>query len=360
MNNDIFALTRPSGLVSRSISPENPTGEPGAGGRATTGTGAAAARARGPGWKFSPSTVVAAHTTVRLADIVGSGVLQHLWFAVPAISWRSLVLRFSWDGADAPSVEVPFGDFFAMGWAEYGPLSSKYVVVAPYSAVNCFWPMPFRTAARVTLENVGDTDVVAYYSIDYGLGPVPDDAMYFHSTWRRSDPVADGIHELLDVRGRGRYVGTYLAVEAMQPGWWGEGEFKFFLDGDDSHPTICGTGTEDYFGGAWDFDIPGRGYTEFSTPYLGLHQVLRPDGLYESRQRFGMYRWHELDAVEFSEALRVTVQDLGWVRPDRYLIRRDYLATTSFWYAAEPGPAGSVPPTAEHLLVGGYPVRLLP
>ena len=99
------------------------------------------------------------------------------------------------------------------------------------------------------------------------------------------------------------YVGTYLAWGVNRPGWWGEGEIKFYLDGDDDFPTICGTGTEDYFGGAWNFDVPGQGYTAFTTPYLGLHQVLRPDGLYHSQQRFGMYRWHVLDPIHFASDL---------------------------------------------------------
>jgi hypothetical protein len=131
-------------------------------------------------------------------------------------------------------------------------------------------------------------------------------------------------------------------------GWWGEGEIKFYLDGDEAFPTICGTGTEDYFGGAWNFDVPGQGYTPFSTPFLGLPQVLRPDGLYRSQQRFGMYRWHVMDPVRFESDLRVTIQALGWPSGRRYLPLQDDIASTAFYHLREtssprptlPGPDG--------------------
>jgi hypothetical protein len=156
------------------------------------------------------------------------------------------------------------------------------------------------------------------------------------------------VHTIVEgIRGRGRYIGTYLAVGVNWPGWWGEGEVKFFIDDDDEFPTVCGTGTEDYFGGAWDFDVPGEGYTTFSTNYLGMHQVIRPDGLYRSQTRFGMYRWHVPDPIDFREALKVTIQDLGW-RPDRrYLLRSDDIASTAYWSAASPaGLASDLPAEA--------------
>ena len=154
------------------------------------------------------------------------------------------------------------------------------------------------------------------------------------------------MHTLVDgVRGLGQYVGTYLAWGSNSRGWWGEGEMKFYLDGDADFPTICGTGTEDYFGGAWNFDVPGQGYTAFSTPYLGLHQVIKPDGLYESQQRFGMYRWHVPDPIRFAAALRVTVQALGWRAGGRYLPLRDDLASTALFYLDR--PTATRPPTPE-------------
>jgi len=197
--------------------------------------------------------------------------------------------------------------------------------------------MPFRDAARVTLENVGPEEVVVYFQVDYTLTEVPEHQAYFHAQWRRSNPLPyQEVHTILDgIEGSGHYVGTYLAWGVNSTGWWGEGEVKFYLDGDGEFPTICGTGTEDYFGGAWNFDVPGQGYTEFSTPYLGLHQVIRPDGLYQSQQRFGMYRWHVMDPVRFASDLRVTVQALGWRRDGRYLPLKDDIASTAFWYGKE-------------------------
>jgi hypothetical protein len=268
-----------------------------------------------------------------------------------------MVFRAYWDDQPEASVEVPLGDLFGLGWAEYAPLLSKYVVPAPYCALNTYWPMPFQRHARVTLENLTDRDAILYYYIDYGLGEIPSDAMYFHSTWRRSNPVRDGLHTLVEASGAGKYVGTYLAIGVNHPGWWGEGEFKFYIDDDSDFPTICGTGTEDYFGGAWDFEVPGTGYTEFVSSYLGLHQILRPDGLYNSQQRFGMYRWHEMDPVNFGSALRVEVQDLGWLREGEYLVRKDDIATTASWYAAEAQPSGSHPLTVATLLVTSHPAR---
>ncbi len=177
-------------------------------------------------------------------------------------------------------------------------------------------------------------DVIVYYQITYALADVPDDVAYFQAHWRRSNPLPyQQVHTLLDgVRGQGHYVGTYIAWGVNNSGWWGEGEIKFYMDGDTTWPTICGTGTEDYFGGAWNFDIPGKGYTVFSTPYLGLNQVTQPDGLYRSQQRFGMYRWHIMDPIRFATDLRVSIQALGWRSGRRYLPLQDDIASTAFWY----------------------------
>src|SRR3954467_1141371 len=184
------------------------------------------------------------------------------------------------------------------------------------------------------MENLGDEPVTLYFQITYALDDVPDDLAYFHAQWRRDNPLQyKDVHTLVDgVRGKGQYVGTYMAWGVNNSGWWGEGEIKFYLDGDQEFPTICGTGTEDYFGGAWNFDVPGQGYTPFSTPFMGLPQVLRPDGLYRSQQRFGMYRWHVMDPIRFEADLRVTIQALGWRAGRRYLPLQDDIASTAFYY----------------------------
>jgi hypothetical protein len=332
------ALSQLSNAQTRSISPENRSGEKGRAGMATEGTGADCARDLGQGWKISPSLRMPPHETLVLADIGGAGAIQSMWFTITG-RWRYSILRMYWDGEATPSVEVPAGDFFAMGWGRYAQVNSLPVAVNPGSAFNCYWEMPFRKRALITLENLDDEQQTVYYQINYTLTDVPDDAALFHAQFRRSNPLAyKDVHTLLDgVRGQGHYVGTYIAWGVNNTGWWGEGEIKFYMDGDGEFPTICGTGTEDYFGGSYDFEYPkGVAYCEFSAPFTGLPQVIRPNGLYDSQQRFGLYRWHIMDPVRFQSDLRVTIQALGWRSGRRYLPLQDDIASTAFWYQAEP------------------------
>jgi len=346
-------LSRLSRAQTRSISAENSTGEKGRGGMATEGTGAQAARDLGRGWKVSPSIRIAPGQLATLAGIHGSGAIQHLWLTTHARNWRRLLLRMHWDGDPRPAVEAPVGDFFCHGWGEFCQVSSLPVAVNPHGGMNSYWEMPFRSAATISVESLADEDITLYYQVDYALTDMPDDAAYFHAQWRRSNPLANrDVHTLLDgISGSGQYVGTYLAWGVNNSGWWGEGEMKFYLDGDGEFPTICGTGTEDYFGGAWNYDVPGQGYTLFSTPYLGLCQVLRPDGLYRSQQRFGMYRWHVADPIRFTSDLRVTIQALGWRSGRRYLPLQDDIASTAFWYQKETSSPRPPTPTADLLEV---------
>lgn len=338
--------------VTRSISPENRTGGKGAGGAAEDGTGAQAAADLGRGWKISPSINIEPGETAEIANITGPGTIQHMWFTTHKANWRRLILRIHWENAAQPAVEVPYGDFFGQGWCEFSQLSSASVAANPYGGFNSYWEMPFSAAAKITLQNIGTEPGLMFFQIDYELGEIADNHAYFHAQWRRSNPLPDRqVHTILDgVTGTGHYVGTYLAWGVNSNGWWGEGEVKFYLDGDDEFPTICGTGTEDYFGGAWAFNIPDQGYTEFSTPHLGLHQILRPDGLYQSQQRFGMYRWHVLDPIRFSTDLRVTIQGLGW-RAGRFIPLRDDISSTCFWYQNEPNGIESVNLTPDYLEV---------
>jgi len=291
-------LSRLSNAQTRSISAENPKGEKGKGGMAADGTGAECARDLGRGWKVSPSVRIPAGETCEIADIAGPGALQQIWLAITG-NWRYSILRFYWDGEEEPSIEAPVGDFFCMGWGGYGRLYSLPVCVNPGSAFNCYWEMPFRKRARITLENIADEETVLYNQINYTLTEVPDDCAYLHAQWRRTNPLPyKEVYTIIDgIQGKGHYVGTYMAWQVNNTGWWGEGEIKFYLDGDE-WPTICGTGTEDYFCGSYNFDLGGQ-YTEFSTPYSGLHQVVRPDGTYRSQQRFGLYRWHIMDPIRF-------------------------------------------------------------
>ena len=335
LNLSLGSLCLLSNAKTRSISAENFTGEKGKGGMATEGTGAKCARDLGRGWKISPSVVIKAGQTFDLADIKGPGAIQQIWMT-PTGDWRKSILRIYWDGQENPSVECPVGDFFCTGWGKYAQLSSLAVCVNPGSAFNCYWEMPFRKQCRITMQNIADQPMTLYYQINYTLTEVPADAAYFHAQFRRVNPLpAKEVYTILDgVKGKGHYVGTYLAWGVHNNGWWGEGEIKFFLDGDKEFPTICGTGTEDYFGGAYNWDVDGQ-YVPYSGPYMGM-QVIRPDGTYRAQQRFSLYRWHIVDPIRFRQDLRVTIQALGWRDGGRYLPLQDDIASVAYWYQALP------------------------
>jgi hypothetical protein len=347
-------LARLSRARTRSISPENFTGEKGKGGMATDGTGAACARDLGVGWKISPSIRIAPGETRTLADVRGSGAIQHIWMTLTG-HWRHSILRIYWDNQETPSVECPAGDFFACGWGQYAQISSLAVCVNPGSAFNCYWEMPYRSGFRMTMTNIAAQEMTLYYQITFTETDVPDDLAYFHAQFRRVNPLPyKQVYTILDgVRGQGQYVGAYMAWGVNNNGWWGEGEIKFYIDGDDEYPTICGTGTEDYFCGSYNFDV-GKdqgGYREFTTPYSGLAQVIRPDGLYRSQMRFGMYRWHMTDPIRFERDLRVTIQALGWRSGGRYLPLQDDIASLAYWYQTLPTAPFPPLPDADYLEV---------
>ena len=357
-------LARLSSAQTRSISPENFTGARGAGGMSTDGAAARAARDLGQGWKVSPYVLIEPDETFTLGEIEGSGAIQQIWMTLARGKWRHTILRIYWDHEPSPSVECPVGDFFANGWEQYAPVSSLAVCVNPGRAFNCYWEMPFRRRARLTLTNLSDETISCYYQINYTLTDVPEDAAYFHAQFRRVNPLPyKDVYTILDgVRGQGQYVGTYMAWGSNNAGWWGEGEIKFYLDGDGDFPTICGTGTEDYFCGAYCFDpgiierglgSPPSAYEEFNTPYAGLPQVLRPDGVYRSQQRFGMYRWHIPDPIRFESDLRVTMQALGWRthRERQYLPLQDDIASVAFWYQTLPAAPFPQLPDRDYLEV---------
>jgi len=241
---------------------------------------------------------------------------------------------------------VPVGDFFANGWGIYAHVNSLAVSVNPGSAYNSYWVMPFREKCKITMTNIDTEPMQLYYQIDYTLTEVPADAAYFHAQFRRTNPLpCKDVYTLLDgVQGKGHYVGTYMAWGVNNNGWWGEGEIKFYLDGDRDFATIVGTGTEDYFCGSYNFHVRDpltnrgdeHGYREFTTPYAGLAQVIRPDGLYQSQMRFGLYRWHIVDPIRFEQDLKVTIQALGWHSGGRYLPLQDDIASVAYWYQTEP------------------------
>lgn len=337
-------IARLSKARSRSISAENFHGEKGQGGKATEGTGAIAARELGQSWKVSPCIDLAANSTTVLAEIEGPGQIQHIWITCRPVFYRSLVLRIYWDREEYPSVDVPLGDFFCNGWGEPENVNSLPISVNPSGAFNSYWPMPFRRYAKMEIVNISpDPANHFFYQVDYTLTDLPNDVGYFHAQWRRVNPLPYGeVVTLVDeVSGQGHYAGVYVAWGSNNSGWWGEGELKFYLDGDKEWPSICGTGTEDYFGGAWGFKGQREStYGTFSTPFLGFHQVLRPDGFNRSQTRFGMYRWHVMDPIRFESNLRVTMQALGWRSrledQPRYLPLQDDISSLVVWYQSEP------------------------
>ena len=334
-------LARLSRAKSRSISAENPTGAKGAGGMATEGVSASCARDLGRGWKINPFVTIKPGERHVLADIAGPGAIQHIWMT-PVGNWRHLILRIHWDGQEQPSVECPVGDFFACTLGpDGGYFASQAVCFNPGSALNCYWEMPFRKHCTITLENLNVTPSNVYFQIDYALTEVPADSAYFHAQFRRANPLPyKQVYTIVDgVKGHGQYVGTYMVWGVNNSGWWGEGEIKFYIDGDGEFPTNCGTGTEDYFCGSYNFEAgpkDKRQYQEFATPYVGMPQVIRPDGLYRSQQRFGLYRWHIPDPIRFEKDLRVTIQALGWRSEGRYLPLQDDISSVAFWYQTLP------------------------
>lgn len=331
-------LARLSSAESRSICMENKTGGKGMGGMAEEGTGSSCARELGRGWKISPSCVIAPGENFVMADYRGSGAIEHIWMTCDNKFWRSLIWKIYWDNEETPSVLVPIGDFFCNGWCERSDVNSMAICVNPAGGFNSFFEMPFRKGFRMEMQNFSCEPVTLYFQIDFIKADVPDDYAYFHSGFQRVNPNPTGKEIVIadQIVGRGQYVGTYLAWQVNNNGWWGEGEVKFYLDGDKQYPTICGTGTEDYFGGAWCWVQTEGKYSLYSTPYMGMHQVICPDGLYRANMRFGMYRWHIQDAIRFEKNLRVTIQDLGWRSEGRYLLQNSDVASTSYWYQTEP------------------------
>jgi len=336
-----------SSAKTRSINAENPTGEKGAGAREAPTDDRHPAARLGKGWKVRPCITLGAGSTTTLGEIEGPGAIQHIWITVQPSAYRDCIIRFYWDGEKTPSVEVPLGDFFACGHALRTKVNSLPVAVNPSGGFNSYWPMPFKKSARITIENQRWEDIGGFfYQITYALDEVPEGAGRFHAQWRRSvTERADPDHVIIDnVRGQGHYVGTYIAWTQLSNGWWGEGEIKFYMDGDVEYPTICGTGTEDYFGGAWGFAGPGGREEPFSTPFLGMPLVHHVDN---EVPKFGLYRWHVMDPIRFETDLKVTIQALGWWPDGKFQALTDDLSSVGYWYQAEPHAEFPPMPPAE-------------
>lgn len=200
--------------------------------------------------------------------------------------------------------------------------------------MNCYFEMPYFRGFRVEIENLGISSAQIYYQLDCEEKKISPDSLYFHAQFRRVNPLPyKEVYTILDnINGNGLYVGTYLHWGVKSNGWWGEGEIKFFIDGDTDFPSICGTGTEDYFCGAYDFDVNGK-YIEFCTPYAGLPKVGYTNELYRSQRYFDMYRWHITDPIYFKKDLRVSIQALGWHSDGTYYPLQDDISSVAYWYS---------------------------
>ena len=331
MNIDLSNLYLKRDAESRSLSAENPTGARGKGATADP-KGEGPARELGKGCKVRPCLDLKAGETATLMDNEGPGVIRHMWFTFHEKFYRDIIIRIYWDGQKNPSVEAPLGDFLCNAWNRRQNILALPINVNPSGGMNIYFPMPFRKHARITAHNDSPNDLSGFfYTINYTLEAVPKEALYFHASWRRSNPVEYGTDYLMvdGIRGQGQYVGTFMAWQQNNAGWWGEGEIKMFLDGDKKNPTICGTGTEDYFGGAWGFASQ-----DFTAPCLGFQQVVKKSG--EVGCRMALYRFHPYDPVFFQSDLKVTMQALGWRSEGRFLPLQDDISSVVYWYQTLP------------------------
>ena len=347
---NLGSLPRLSNAQSRSISAENPTGGKGKGAMSEP-TNRASTRL-GRGWKCRGSVEIEPQQNFTLADIEGSGSVQSMWFDGDVA--RDFILRVYWDQQEQPSIECPMPDFFGLPWVHpddlgnRGPLvrlNSLPVSVNPNRGLNCFWVMPFRRGCRITVENTGPAEArTCYHQINYTLTDVPDDAAYFHAQFRHVNPQPYGQpFTIVDgVRGKGHYVGTVMGWGMLNlDDWWGEGEIKFYIDGDEEFPTICGTGVEDYFGGSYAWKVDDE-FIEHSSPFLGMHQRIPPEDTANNQLRHAMYRWHVMDPIRFERDLRVTNQALNWGPEGFYVPGEPEISSVAYWYQnlpAAPFPA---------------------
>jgi hypothetical protein len=344
LNMNLGNLSRLSNAKTRSISAENTSGEKGKGGMAEANPNGPS-RELGKGWKCSPCKGdIKPNQTYEFVNIEGPGAIQSMWMA--ACITRDVILRIYWDHQETPSVEVPLSDFFSLPWVKSdeggtkGPLArvnSLPVSVNANRGCNCFWEMPFKEHCRMTITNIHPKQAKTFfYQVNYTLTEIPDDCAYFHASFRRTNPVPYKVpYTIIDgIKGKGQYIGTSMGWAINNEGWWGEGEIKFFIDGDDEYPTICGTGTEDYFGGAYNWEVDGE-YCEYNTPFMGM-QVIKPDGLYKSQHRHSLYRWHVMDPVRFDNDMSVTIQSLGWRDCGRYYPGQHDISSVAYWYQTLP------------------------
>lgn len=326
----------PTHVRSRAITWENRNGEVGAGGQAKGGR------------KGSPSIPnLKAGETVTLMDIEGCGVIRHIWLTTRLFKdsdptfqiegFRNLIVRMYWDNSTVPSVEAPMGDFFGLAHGRSAPLNGTFTSAILGRGFNSYFAMPFRKHARITLTNdlPSHRDVRSvYFQIDYELhDTLPENTGYFHALFQRQNPTVQK-HDfvLLDTsEGPGYYVGAVLGIRPLEQFWWGEGEMKMYIDGDKALPTICGTGTEDYFLAAWSLSA-------YQSLYAGCAFALPPDDKTTGirHKLVSMWRHHEKDPIYFNDRLKVTIQQMGIDAVGNKIERSDDTCSTVYWYQAKP------------------------
>ncbi len=309
-------------LVTRSISFENPTGEPGAGGQAASNLG----KAR----KGAPARTIQPGETVALCDIKGSGTIRHVWITTdqkPLVQ-RACVIRAWWDDQEYPSIECPIGDLFGFAHGKIVSYQSAVHSCGPTGGRNIWLPMPFRKRARISFANEGQDAVPLFYSIDYTAGDKhAADVGRLHVLFRRENPTTEKVDfELLPERKqKGRFVGSIIGIRNLHPGqWWGEGETKVYMDGDREWPTIVGTGSEDYVGLAWGIQ---------QAPFLYNGCSLN------DKNFVSMYRWHLPDPIGWRQHARITIQQIAW--KNGLAETRDDWSCATFWY--EPVQSARLP-----------------
>lgn len=346
---NLFDITKIKNGKTRLITAENVYGKKGKGGMAEVSdtpqdetkkigqlwSKGMAARELGTKWKVRPCISLASESVTTIMDIDGPGCITHIWITVDSIVYRDLIIRMYWDNEIEPSVEVPLGDFFCCGFSQRQKVLSIPINVNPSGGMNSYFPMPFREHAKITIENRRPSNVDGFfYAITYELDKVADDEAYFHANFNRTNPLKYGDdYVIIDgIKGKGHFVGTQMCWQQNNAGWWGEGEIKAFIDGDDEFPTYVGTGTEDYFGGAWCF---GENY---SAPFLGYQDITAVNGRHTTQigNRHVLYRFHILDPIRFDQDLKITMQAIGWRSEGRYLPLQDDISSVAYWYQTEP------------------------
>jgi len=305
---------------------------------------------------------IAPGATLTLFDESGPGTISHIWVTIASRDpnhLKALVLRMYWDGESSPSVATPIGDFFGLGLGQYFLYQSTPLSVGSDKALNCFFPMPFQKHARITVTNEGSEKVDAFYfNIDYRAypRPLPADTLYFHAQYRQATPArgwtnqwrdngdpmvndkknlnGEGNYVWMEATGRGQFVGVTMSVLQNQDGWWGEGDDMFFIDGEKT-PSINGTGSEDYFLGAWDFGRQAFSYALYGAPVKG-------DEVAGSRS--SVYRFHLDSPITFQKSLRATIEHgHANARSDNYF-------SVAYWYQTEPhAPFPALPPLEERI-----------